>query len=243
MMFDIKNATLTLISDSNLFCSAYPSLIILGEIENSIYITKKSIVIYKNEYCTLYTSLLNIVHCLAESRPQNNVIIDNLSEKTGLLIQRHDNIYSWKVKYAADSTPQIYFINEINTNCINIIFLSVPQFNDLVHIISQLILPSLCLKPTILRYLKLVSRLDGKEIIKIKTITDCENLLLKLNMEEDISVYIYYYREILLVVNKLSSLYNPDIKNKKMQTLNSIPSTLPPPPLLHDLNVLKGNQQ
>lgn len=220
-MFNIHKANTTLLSDNNIWFSAFPSLLIFGEIEDFVYIKNKHFVLYKCDFVVLYQALINICHSIAQNsskkeyRDINDIFLKRAPSTT----------YSWSLSYK-QSVPYITFFNEpsseyLTSDTLYKIICTLDELNDIILIFSKLILPTLCLQSNITKSLVQASNLSISDLKPLNSFKVCEEFVTKHNLDESTALYLFYYKEIVILVNKISSLYNPSIKNDIIDTIIS----------------------
>lgn len=202
MEYNVNNANVVLLSDNNLWCSAYPSLIIVGNIQNFVYIEKQFFYFTKTDVFTFYQALLKIIKEIA-ARNYNH---------RDILIQRDCIIYFWNL-ICAENKPVVIFGIESNLEVIFKISFSLEEFNDFILVFGQLIIPSLCFQKSIISILDFAASSSYEDIIHFTSTNKlCTEFLRKHQLDESCTVYLMYYKEILIITHKIKTLYNKDIK-------------------------------
>lgn len=204
-MLNVQNAIVSLLSDNNLWCSAFLSVLIFGEVEDFLFNEKRSFKFYKTDFYDLYKAIVQIIKHISNSLPSADIILERKAET---------EIYSWTLKII-DSKSIVCLIKENNYEITFKAYFSLEEFNDFVLILSQTIIPTFCTKSVILKSLDTIllnCTLD--EIKNLVTLNQCFDILTKFKLDQNHAVYLFYYKEVLIVVFQLKSLYNPEIKKK-----------------------------
>lgn len=228
-MFNIKNAIVNFLSDSNIWCAAFPSVTVFGEIEDFKF--KKYFLFYKKDYSSFYKSVVQICHTIATNSVQkqqktfSNILVERVNQ------QYHCNLYYY------ENQPRISLTHEYMSEIVYKIVFSTEEFNDFLFIASNLILPSLCLSVNITNSLLAASTSSSEELLQLSSYKGCESFVQKHKLDDNSSIYLLYYRELLIIIQKLSSLYNPCIKEQYLNSFLQLNDVLtnrsfdePPPP-------------
>lgn len=203
-MYSIKEAEVSLLSNCGIWCSAYPGKIIFGEIENDIFCSNKIFCLEKCYYTQFYFGLVKIVECIAESKTNVKEIIltkDLESLIYYFQINEISQIFALGIEKAFET--QYKFV------------LNLELFNDFIFIIQKLILPSLCLSSEVQIVINAASSLPICDIENLSNRKNCSNFLLQNEVDpckiNIYLIYIEYYMEIIIMIHKLKTLYNPSI--------------------------------
>jgi len=205
-MYTTLTAILLFLTNNNLWCAAYPTVVVFGETDGTRFVTKKYFSFFKSDFVLLYKSLITICHTIAQ-----NSVTNNLQDTKGIILSRYDAIYAW-CACTVDSKLHVSFTIELSLETVYKVTFSLEDFNDLIFIFSKLLIPSLCLESNITNSLHRACTYSLNELKSLNTMEDCEAFVKKHNLDEKCNIYLMYYKEIIIIVHKLISLYNPQIK-------------------------------
>jgi len=207
-MLHVSNSNICLISDNNLFCTSFPAKIIIGNVEKCEYIKNQFFEFEKADIVPFCQSICTIVKSIATQK-----------DSKGILVEKSNSLYIYIYEY---SKKTLYFVIETLSETVFKVPFNLEEFNEIILIFSQLILPSLCLENDALELLEFVSYCTQDEILNLRSYQDCKQLLAKKHYVLQKNFYCSYilcYIDILVIVNRLRSLYNKDIKIKKITLL------------------------
>lgn len=207
-MLDARNSKVTLLSNGNIWFSAFLGYIVFGNLNNSYYYETSAFRFDKAEYISLYLMVANVISCIAENK-----------EKKACFISREfENVnYFYEIKRNILKEYEICFKLEIAGDVKYSILFNLENFNDFVHIVSQLLIPSVSINSRVQQLLQIACNNSKIEDIKDFSIREnCLKFLQNSNFDqielEDSSVYLNYYQELLIIVKKLMSMFNPTTK-------------------------------
>jgi len=214
-MYNILIAIALFLTNNNIWCAAFPSVVIFGEVESesSMFVKKKYFSFFKSDFVSLYKALISVCHTVAQ-----NSATKNLQETKGIILERFETIYSWSVYYV-NSNVRISFTIEISLETAYVITFSLDDFNDFIFVLSRSLIPSLCLQLNITNSLHKICTFSLNDLKCINTPEDCNAFVKKNNLDEKINIYLLYYKEIIIIVHKLMTLYNPQIKAKIIEEI------------------------
>ena len=170
-----------------------------------------------SDICELFCGLFYIVKGFTKSDCENE----------GSLCKKSNEVsYVWRIENVNDETVIIL----TNKNCETItsqLSLTIPEFNDAVYLLANLILPCLNLKEKEFKIFQLILTLDLEQILKFKNDTLIHSFLNRKDGAFDltsievhsISILIYYHLDLLVAIHNLKSLYNPGL-NITHQNIN-----------------------
>jgi len=210
-MQSLEDSCLTLLCDNNLFCSAFPSCIIIGNIKNNKYIVNQFFMFYKSEFSVLYLAIVDIINAISEK-----------SKKQKLILERDHLTYSFLVTLI-DSKFQIALIVESNGNETFRAIFDLETWNDFINVLSELVPSTLCLDSKLSNVFEMATKSSLNDIIAFKDINNCANFLKDIKFDNfnsyETAKCLKYYREIIIIVHKLKSLYNPALDETKIKKL------------------------
>lgn len=211
-MFSVKNSSLLLVSDNNLFCASFPAKVIIGNTKNYEFITNEYFEYEKKDFINLCQAIICIVKTIALAKGDKGILIE----------KDVDLRYFW----IYESSMKIVFLGiEKDPNIIFKIPFTLNEFNDFILILTQLLLPSLCIDIDAMKLLDFASNCSPNEIVQIKTFHQCSSYLESKNFPIPNNyhcAYLLYYKEIIVVLNRLKSMFNYDIKNNPVSNLLTV---------------------
>lgn len=215
-MLKIQNSITTIVCDNNLCLSAFPTMLVFGKINNYEYDKNTSFRFFKTDFIDLYTSIVKIVTEVAVKSTKNGMILQRKAENL---------VYFWSVKQIEDCTiisMGIESSSEITTK----VHFSLEEFNDFVLILSQLFLPTICFDFTMVQFLNKACSAPLNEILELRTVENCDKFVSKYKLSFETIPYLICYKEILVVICKLKSLYNPNLKQKILDDILQLTNPL-----------------
>lgn len=202
-MFKTKDASIIMpFKQCHLFVAVFPRFIVFGNCNHDSFVLKQSFIF---ELCNFKSVFLAIIKIL------NIFQLDNLEKTTCHQICCHETFsYFWEMKDVFAVKIGIEYNNDI----VNSIFLNYDQFNELIYLFKELLLPSLCLKSVHCNFLNKISQLSAIEILELKDDTKLENYIVK-NYDDSNTILLKIIfncnREIVLILSKLHNLVNFEI--------------------------------
>jgi len=214
-MYSISSAIITLLSNTNTWFAAFPSVLIFGELnESQAFVPSKSFMFEKLDFSKLYIAIASIASCIAQKTSSKETILT-----------KQNIVYFYDAKPNFQKTYEILFGIEINFEVSFKILFDLDNFNDFVLLLTKLIFPIFCLKPSLHKLLDLASDCQIDEIINFSDKLKCYDFVQKNNVHcneiENSVICLEYYLEIVLIVNKLKSLFNPLIQKSKINQIES----------------------
>jgi len=207
-MFDARNSKVTLLSNGNLWFSAFLGYIVFGNLIDSFYYETSAFRFDKAEYISLYLTISNIITCIAE----------NNEHKASFISRECENVnYIYEIKRNVLKEYEISFKLEIAGDVKYSILFHLENFNDFVHIISQLLIPSVSINLRLHQLLQIsCNNAEVEDIKNFSVRENCLKFLQNSNFDhtdhEDFFIYLNYYQELLIIVKKLISMFNPTPK-------------------------------
>lgn len=212
---NINEAIITLLCDNNLFCSSYPSKILVGHLKSCKFVTQETFVFFKSDFTTLYHSILEIVSSIPFKTRNKSIIL-----------RRDDLIYYYDVTFF-DDVPRVALFIEFQNNLQLKTVFELESWNDFLNVISELLLPTLCLNEKLYEIINCVLEQESIEtVLQFGETSECLKYLKSSKYPKvpstdlvTFSKCLKYYREIIIILIKLKSLYNPQITSEKIQKL------------------------
>ena len=222
--FNFSNSCKTLISQkSEIFVSAFPGKIIFGNVDQVGY---KKLNYFKFNHFELFhffVALTNIFKFLSDTSDTKL----NTANKGIILTLNTFEVYYWIVKDVFINNniqKQIVFGIEKEAKVVFELNLTLKELNELINIIAQTILSCLCLKSIEKQLLENVALQSTEDIIALKNHQMCENFIKNFEEINKFSIdsvqisnlidLVIYYNELLIVIQKLKSMYNPEVDNR-----------------------------
>jgi len=208
-MFYLKSAKVTLLCNNEVYCCVFPPKIVIGNVENDCFVNEYFI-FNKEDYFDLYKGITDTIKFIAEEYPTNK----------GIILEKDNLMYFWTVKVNESTKEQIIILGiERSCDIIYKICFNQRSFNDFINILSHLILPSLNSNCLYILHSAIV-KCDLKQLIGFKNAENCRQFLVEIDeKDENLIISLMYYREILIIVSKLKSLYNSQYEECNIQRL------------------------
>ena len=200
------------LKSSDIFISSYPGKVIFGNISRHRYAKCSYFQFLTFELYYLYLSLVSIIKALLSSE-------NELSKKLILKVNE-DLSYWWSivtVNLPNEERKCVQILLQNSSLNYRITF-TLDQLNDFISALSEIIVPTLCLKSVEREFFEFVS---DQEILNIINLDRKNGLLLLMNFNEKYNINIdsldelniletiIYYKEIILIFKKIQSLVNP----------------------------------
>ena len=210
MMYSLNSAKVTLIANNNLCCCAFFAVLVVGITDNLKFL--KYFTFYKSDYFHLYKAITAIV----------KVISKDSTDERGIILHRDNDVYYWTIK-SPKEIKQILFIKEVSGDNVFSLSFNLEDFNDFVNICSKLILPTLSSNVKIHNVLCLASNCEIDQIVNFINPKSCKTFLQSIEeYNEDSIICLMYYREFIIIVHQLKTLFNPLIENDRINSLSEI---------------------
>ena len=188
--------------------SIFRHKIVFGKVSSEKYEEFKCFVFPLSEQSEIFCALLQIVKALSTS-----------SENEGDLCKKTAQVtYAWKVSYNAQEPLIKFFIKQESSISFEVLF-NALEFNDLILLLGNLILPSLLLTDGANEVFLRIITLDLEQILKLRN----ENAILRfLESHKDafnlsgkeihhVSILVHYHLDIIVAIHNIKSLYNPSL--------------------------------
>ena len=212
---DTNCAILTINSkiDGLKFC-AFDQKIVFGTPHHDIFEESNSFEVKLNDLPLTFQAFFYIVKSAytADATTQGAFL-----KKSDLLF------YTWEI--IKDSKgPIVLLFAKANDTILYKLQLSILQFNDVVLLLSMLILPALNVKDNVLSAFKSILALDLEQIIKLKCEKELRLFLTNYHKEHNflseldihcISLLAHYHLDILVAIHNIKSLYNSNLSITK----------------------------
>lgn len=221
-----KSCQTLCLKKSEIFISSFPGNVVFGVVSFIGYSKKQSFQFKHQEFLNFYLTILKIVKFFSENT-------SNVDQKGLILSKNESTNYFWigTILQRAEVTEKVIkFGIEFNDTIIFEIIFNAEQFNELIHIFSELMLSCLCLKSFERELIEvIVSESSIKRLITLNN-KKCMKLFLQkfkdkycLNViEEQNFVHIFsYYIELIVIFKKLKSLYNPENNDHRIEAIIS----------------------
>ena len=204
----------------NLFISAFPGKIVIGQIVNFTYKSNKCFSFFFYELLQLYLSIVPIITFFSSDA-------NNVKDKGEILSRDNELLYYWIGKtFIVDKSEQkvvkigIQFKNDI----IFEIVLTSSELNNLIFCLPQTILSSLCLKDTERSCMEFLTEQSTVIIVSISDKKKCEqfikkNFVIDSVLKPTIRDLFLYYHEILLLIHKLKTLHNAKVQKSNIEII------------------------
>ncbi|MBM3939077.1 MAG: hypothetical protein FJ333_10570, partial [Sphingomonadales bacterium] len=207
--YDLRCAKISLLSDKNIWYSAFTSKIVFGIVKNFVYVSGAFFSFEKSELSLVYLAIKDIVSAVAQSKTIK-----------GLLLEKVENVlYNYDVSKNSESKYEVLFSICIHGRTTHTMILDLDHLNDFVNLLCKLIFPFVSFSSDVENLLNLASNCELDEIKKFSEMKNCINFVKTHKITNDYAVYLQYYLEIIIIVCKLKSLHNPEIVNSRIQKL------------------------
>ena len=214
-----KSCKTVVFEKSDLFISALPGKIVFGEVSEQKYLKFQYFKFMHFEIFHLYLALVNILKYL----------VNNENQDKGLILQLDANLlYFWQGKNIIKNDIQqkiIVFGIEYNSNIIYELLFDCGELNCLIKYLPNTIFASLCLKSSEKDLFEKVTKESTSVIVSLNSTEKCHFFLKTLKndqiflfncLEESNFVdLLIHYNELLIIIQKLKSMYNPDVENRR----------------------------
>lgn len=212
-MFQFQNAKLLIpLRLSDLFEASYPRKIIFGCYEESNFSFKKSIIVDLENIQKFYQNIIELISAF-----QNDPVTPTEPKRFAF----YDNYdYSWQISLAGN----ICFIVSCKDEILSKFSFQFEQFNELLFVFTQCILPSLCLSNEELDFLTLASKSKFLSLIELKNSSEIETFISELNPKYKkeyfkYKILILYHLDIILIINKLNEFCNVELLPNQIESL------------------------
>lgn len=220
--FNFSNSCKTLISqNSEIFVSAFPGKIIFGNVNQVGYQKFKYFKFNHFEIFNFFVALTNIFKFLSDSTTRNT------GNRGVILTLNNFEVYYWMVKdlfINNSNQKQIVFGIEKQSEVVFELNLTLKELNELINIIAQTILSCLCLKSIEKQLLESVTLQSTEDILALKDHKTCEKFIKHFEEINKFSIdsvqisnlldTVIYYNDLLIIIQKLKSMYNPEVDNR-----------------------------
>jgi len=203
--FQLQNAIIVFpLRLTDFFVAAYPRKIVFGPVEKQTFLSKNTICIDLMNFKLFYLAILKILSIFQQDKI-------SISESKDLF-SFDSNKFSWHM----DSTQCVRFFISSNTDeVIGRLRFDLVEFNELLHLFSHCILPSLLLPNLDLEFLDSVVQLDFLKIIELRDSSKAEKFISKserfLHKSFSYRILLQCHFDLVIIANKLKSFINDDI--------------------------------
>ena len=221
MKFSNSCKTIAL-KQENIFISAFPGAIIFGEVCPTGFLENKCFRFNHYQLFELYLALVSLIKFhISEA--------ENSNEKGIILTLRNEELYYWcasKIIFNQTETKIIKFGIEQKLQTVFELLLEYEDLNNLINALSQMILPCLCLNPLERSIFDFASEQDITTLVTLTNPKIIEQFINTYEIKKDVKIdliikpnivgNLIYYNEILIILQKLKTIFNPEmsIKNR-----------------------------
>jgi len=189
------------------FC-AFLHQIVFGKVENDDFVENQYFEFSLNKICELFCAFFNLIKAITNKNFKAN----------GLLCLKDTCQYQWKLHQENDDTIIILSI-ECNQKTTLQLNLTICDFNDVILLVSHLILPCLNLKDKETFVIQNILTLDLDQLLKLKNDKAIHVFLKNHEKEFDLTnieaynctLLISYHLDVIVAIHNVKSLYNSDI--------------------------------
>lgn len=210
---EFKNAILCVPTKlEDIVMCAFKHKIVFGKDQNDKFESNECFELNHHQYCEVFRGLFSIVKAYSQKR--------NTSEARGVFCKKSSTIaYTWEILFNPEIDPSIKLVVENNSKKGYQIILSILDFNDLVLLLGNLILPSLNLNESANLVFRFILSFELDQILKFKKEAYIINVLSErkqhLSLSETeihrISILVHYYLDIIVATHCIKSLYNTEL--------------------------------
>ena len=206
---DIEKAIVSVQSKiKDIVFSTFRHKIVFGKASNEKYEEFKCFEFSLSELSEIFCGLFQIVKALSTSSENEG----DLCKKTTQLI------YSWKVSNNSGQ-PSIQFLIKKEFKIIFEVFFNALEFNDLILLLGNMILPSLVLPEGANEaFIKIIS-FELDQILKfrnekaVRTFLETHMEPFNLTRKElhHVLILVHYHLDVIVAIHNIKSLYNPSL--------------------------------
>ena len=200
---------------SDIFISSFPGKIVFGNISQQKYSKFNYFEFLTFELYYLYISLVAIIKAVISEENESD---DVFTEKLILKVNEDLN-YLWSVVTETKERKCIELILQHRSlNKTYKITFNLDQLNDFISALSEIIVPTLCLKSVERQFLEFICDIDILNIVNldrkngILLLCDFKNKFnINIDSIEEFNILdtIIYYKELIIILKKIKSLINP----------------------------------
>ncbi|MBM3938476.1 MAG: hypothetical protein FJ333_07480 [Sphingomonadales bacterium] len=192
---------------SDLFIASYARKILLGICcDDEKFSIKTSLIFSLNHTKVIFTEIVNILKALAFDKP---------TATPYKLLCSYDNFtYLWQI----NDSGNVQLASSLNDTLIVTYVFSYEQFNELLFLFSQCLIPTLCLKDEESEFLEELTELSFVELVKLKEPIKAKQFLKTkpFNQKYFKLKILTYHLDIVLIINKIKGFCNPSILPNKI---------------------------
>jgi hypothetical protein len=202
----------------NLFISAFPGKIVLGETNYLGYKKNFTLTFFHFQLVYFYLSIVKIIEYFS----------CDSSDEQGIIISINKNyLYYWcgKSVFIEDTEEKVVKIGIQQNDEITfeLIFTAI-ELNEMIFVLPQIIISSLCLKTIERNSFDILLSEASNIIVSLNNKKNCEKYIKKKVkvdevIQENIADLFIYYNEIILIVHKLKTLYNSEMNQSNIEKL------------------------
>jgi len=205
---DTSKSLCCILGKNGLVFCAFVHQIIFGKTENNKFIKNESFYFDLNKICELFCAFFKLIKAFTNKNFQAN----------GKLCSNDGYFYKWKLQ-EENSEVVINLSIEYQEQTTLQLQLSICDFNDIILLVSHLLLPSLGLKDKEAMVIQTILTLDLDQILKLKN-DKAVNAFLKTHEKQfdlsylesyNITLLISYHLDIIVAINTMKCLYNHNL--------------------------------
>jgi len=196
----------------HLFIGVFPRQILLGPLKNDEFLINEIICIDLANYRSFYHAILQILSTFE---------LENLNQERK---EEFCNYSSFKYFWQMQDTNYVKFISLYGDDIVQSFRLNYLEFNEVIYLFSQFVLPSLKLKNCDLDFLSKISNLKFIEIVELTESSKAEIYIKSLgqNFKDDyfrFKILWNYHQDIILILNKIKNLCNTSLLPNQIDNL------------------------
>jgi len=214
MGYHLKDSLVTMpLRTIALYIAVFPRQIVFGSAENDKIGLKSCIVIDISSMKEFYKCFLLIISNFAKDKIKEVINIDVTSYE------------SCNYSFIMRDTNAVVMAVTINEEAVSQFCLNYPQFNELLHLISEVIFISLNLKSHHMDFLSFVSKHELTEIVELRNPSKVESFCQKLKAPFDSDLLILrtvllYHLDLIVIFKKLKGFVNIQFLPNQIDFLN-----------------------
>ena len=200
--FLLQDSCVTLVTQNNLICAAFPGAIVFGKLKNKSFLTGQSFRFLRNNYHIIFLTFVKIAKVFSGANAVAKSKMVNDETKT----------YYWEVTEESETYVVTFSIEKEDKQVFKVCF-TPSELNNFCMTIKELILPSLCLKYGESELLRTVALTSVTQIKRLKIKEECYKVVqgfykTDIHLYEAGSILLYYYRDIIMLLHKLDQFYS-----------------------------------
>lgn len=211
MNFDTANILMPL-RLTDIFVAAFPRKIIFGVANNNFFKTKQSFCIDLEFLKLFYIAIVQIL---------SNFQSESLEKINCIEIYQYEGLsYYWQMH----NTENVKFVLKEGETIVYKLLFNYLQFNELIFVISECILPCLSLKSIELMFLESATKLDVLQLIELNDLQNVQSYVEKLKepfCKEHFKykILLHYNLDIIITINRIKFLANDQILPNNLKSV------------------------